>query len=333
MTFKNDWEKPSARLLVDESTVFGMVAQAWPDADLISHHVIEGGCANLNVHLVFHKSNTAPEQCILRIYLRDRDAACREQKLSLLVHHKIPVSQIFFVGGYGEFRYALVEYLPGITLRALLLDHQDEYTEGGMKDLLNECGRMLGIFQTFPFPQGGFLDQELEVTSPFTQKDLLTFVKECLTNEGVIKELGVERIHQISQLPLSCQDFFPDETAHALVHGDYDPSNILVNKDDEGKWQISGILDWEFAFSGSWLWDVANMLRYAHHMPKIYEESFLQGIESSGLILPEHWRETVSLLNLFSLLDCLKRCPQDSFRQRKDIVDLISYLFQRLVVE
>jgi len=115
-----------------------------------------------------------------------------------------------------------------------------------------------------------------------------------------------------------------------LVHADFDPANLLVAK-IENSWQITGILDWEFSFAGSILCDVANMLRYAHHMPAIYEEEFLHGLNDSGIKLPKHWRVSIDLLNLLSLLDCLTKVdPKQRLNQCADIRTLIGHLIERL---
>jgi len=41
-----------------------------------------------------------------------------------------------------------------------------------------------------------------------------------------------------------------------LVHGDFSNRNIIVKREGHG-WVVTGFLDWESAFSGSPLWDVA----------------------------------------------------------------------------
>lgn len=75
--------------------------------------------------------------------------------------------------------------------------------------------------------------------------------------------------------------------------------------------------------------DIASMLRYAHHMPPEYEIAFLHGLQKGGVQLPENWRISVFLLNLLSLLDCLKMCPPDKRpNQCADICELISYIVQ-----
>ena len=130
-----------------------------------------------------------------------------------------------------------------------------------------------------------------------------------------------------------------------LVHADFDLANIIV-QEVYGIWKITGILDWEFSFSGSVLCDVANMLRYAHRMPSIFEEAFLQGLLSKSkkgqsivskfrdqycVALPENWRITVHMLNLLSLLDCLVRSdPQNRPNQCSGIRELIDHILSEL---
>jgi thiamine kinase-like enzyme len=148
----------------------------------------------------------------------------------------------------------------------------------------------------------------------------------------VIEQVGLEQLHHISTLFEQYGRFFPDNTYRSLVHADYDPSNILIGK-IEGRWKITAILDWEFAFSGSWLCDVSNMLRYAHQMRPKFKESFWQGVTDSGMILPSDWQITVDLLNLFSLLDCLAYAdPRARPRQCLDVKELIGYFTNRLNV-
>ena len=106
--------------------------------------------------------------------------------------------------------------------------------------------------------------------------------------------------------------------------------NILVDKIN-GDWKITGILDWEFAFSGSVMCDVANMLRYAHQMPAAFKDEFLRGLKNGGINLPENWSITCDLLNLISLLDCLVRSdPRNSTNRCTDICELIKAITDRL---
>lgn len=90
-----------------------------------------------------------------------------------------------------------------------------------------------------------------------------------------------------------------------LVHADFNAKNLIVSP-NAGQWQVS-VLDWEFAYSGHPLADVANMLRFPAEMPPAFEEGFLKGFRDSGGVLGDQWRETSQALDLFALADLLTR--------------------------
>ena len=46
-----------------------------------------------------------------------------------------------------------------------------------------------------------------------------------------------------------------------LVHGDFGAANILVRQ-VQGAWQVAAVIDWEFAFAGTPLFDLGHFLRY-----------------------------------------------------------------------
>jgi len=134
---------------------------------------------------------------------------------------------------------------------------------------------------------------------------------------------------------------FPNKNliSHEIISGGCANLNIKIQlerdehpfKKVDGTWKVTGILDWEFSFSGSMLCDVANMLRYAHHMSSQFEEAFLRGLSTGGISLPANWRITVHMLNLLSLLDCLVRSdPEDRPNQCADIRELIIHIIRRL---
>lgn len=103
----------------------------------------------------------------------------------------------------------------------------------------------------------------------------------------------------------------------------------MINKINN-EWEISGILDWEFSFSGSYLWDVANMLRYEHKIPPEFQDAFIHGLNSGAVQLPRNWSCTIDIMNLTSLLDCLKRSnPQKKPNQCSDIRDLIQNILPK----
>jgi len=318
MTFKVDHEKTDQHTEIPRQTIQGMVTTAFPSKELASYEVISGGCANLNIKIELVKEL---KPYILRVYLRDQDAAFREQKIAGLIGKTVPIPKIYFVGDYDGYRFTITEYKSGITLRDLLLQNHEHV----WKQVMEDAGRMLGAFHEYKFPTVGFFDSDLSI-KPLPLDGQFLFTMDCLNNHKVQTILGEKMVSQIRSLFLTHKKFLPDDSAPSLVHADYGPENILVDKFD-GVWKITAILDWEFAYSDNWITDVSNMLRYAHKMPPAFEEAFLLGISKAGLSLPNHWRSTIHLLNLSALLDLIVRHPLDKrLKMRQDILDLIEYI-------
>jgi hypothetical protein len=79
-----------------------------------------------------------------------------------------------------------------------------------------------------------------------------------------------------------------------------------------GSWQISRILDWEFAFAGTYFLDMGQMLRYSHKLPLCYESSFLDGIRAGGLKLVPSWKCRAKIMDLLCLLQLAHSNPKNS---------------------
>ena len=318
MTFKQNWEKKELQLQLPMKTIKSMVTLAFPGKKFGTYKIISGGCANLNIKINLKEGESS---YILRIYLRDKDAAYREQKLSDLLKPNIPLPHIYFIGDYNNYRFAITEYISGITLRELLLGNEPY----DLSAIMFEVGQLLARIQSHHFRTAGFFDTHLNIAEKTSQDGLLAFAKNCLESPTIINALNADDLSKISYYLETHKNCFPDENEKHLVHADYDPANILVDKLN-GQWKISGILDWEFSFSGTPLWDVANMLRYAHQMPAQFEASFIKGLQED-YTLPKHWRISINPLNLVSLLDCLIRVSLvESPNACEDICRLIQHI-------
>ncbi len=320
--FKQDWEKTDQQFQLLPATLHGIIQLAFPSKKLISVEMISGGCANLNIKIQIDNEPLY----ILRIYLQEKEAAYREQKLGQLLGATIPLPNIIFIGDYETYRFAIVKFIPGITLRDLLLSTRPY----NIKRIMENVGMILAKIHSHHFSAPGLFDKDLNIVPLSSTETYSSFFQNCLMHPTVMEILSKDFISKIKFVFDEYRSFFPNITNNSLVHADYDPANILVIK-KQGEWKIAGIMDWEFSFSGSSLWDVANMLRYAHQMPINFQESFLHGLESNGYKLPKSWQTSVHLLNLLSLLDCLERCqPLQQPRQCADICALINYILNNI---
>lgn len=323
MTFKILWEKADKKHNIPTEYIFEMVKQAFPNDTLIHHQIMSEGCINLNIAITLSSEN---KKYILRIYLRDKKAALREKNLTLKLKGKVPLPQTVYIGDYKDYTFAITEFIPGITLRNLLLDEKTSC----IPDLMYSVGKHLGKISKYTFPSSGFFDPNLNIEKETSVEDLIEFVDTCLKAKKVQSFLGVPTIKKIRLLLEKYSKLIPGKNAKNLVHADFDPANILVIQ-REKRWEVSGIIDWEFSFSGSLLWDVANMLRYAHQMPSEFKESFLSGILSCSINLSRNWQITVHILNLCALLDSLERADiKKSPIQCADIKELIDYILGQL---
>jgi aminoglycoside phosphotransferase (APT) family kinase protein len=90
-----------------------------------------------------------------------------------------------------------------------------------------------------------------------------------------------------------------------LVHGDLGGRNILVTPAGNNNWVVSGLIDWEESFSGSALWDVGSLFRYARRYSKEFLERFERGYRDAGGNLPDDWWRIARLLDSTRLVELL----------------------------
>jgi thiamine kinase-like enzyme len=99
-----------------------------------------------------------------------------------------------------------------------------------------------------------------------------------------------------------------DWSIHSFVHGDFNPTNILVHKG-----AVTCILDWEFSHAGSPYMDIGNLLR---HMDPMHHGEIEAGLVAGGLNVPPDWRRKAELIDLNSHLEFLTTQRSDAFKQR-----------------
>ena len=317
MTFKTNWEKSEVRHRLPAGIIERMINSAYPGKQLDLSQIIAGGCANLNVKIQLENEESP---LILRIHLRDKKSAILERNIGDLLKNDLPVPQILHIGNIDNYCFSISEFMPGIALRDLLLSK----TPHDLEAIMYEVGECLSKIAAHKFPQAGFFNENLEIVEELGDDSLREFSLSCLEHKKVQKYLGSE---MVSKIKLLLESLPPLSNLGAnLVHADFDPANILVAEAD-GKWKISAILDWEFAYSGSWLNDVANMLRYAHQMPDSYRDGFLKGLADNGLNLPSNWQSITHQYTLASLLDSMTRHDLEiCLNIRADLCDLISHI-------
>src|SRR5262249_26438092 len=152
-----------------------------------------------------------------------------------------------------------------------------------------DAGRLVPRLLRFEFDTTGLLTSDLTVADGAFTNDPLEAVVEHFTASPLFRR----RVDDSMRARLRA---FLRETSSlhsvpgrpTLAHGDFNSPNIFV-RELNGTWAVAAILDWEFAFAGSILCDVGNMLRYERADRPRYEPSFSRGLVDGGWQPPDQW--------------------------------------------
>jgi aminoglycoside phosphotransferase (APT) family kinase protein len=171
-----------------------------------------------------------------------------------------------------------------------------------VSDAAYAVGETLARIGTVSFEKPGFFGDETLTPDGFEPiGGLDTFVDRCLregnasghltpAEQKALLRYAVEVTPELDALQGSRQ----------LVHADYNPKNILASGG-----RVVAVLDWEFAYSSSPLFDVGNMLRDPR--PPGFADDFLRGFRDGGGSLPPDWRRVSQALDVYSLANFLTR--------------------------
>ena len=86
---------------------------------------------------------------------------------------------------------------------------------------------------------------------------------------------------------------------------------------------VAAILDWEFAFAGSFYCDIGNFLRYERAARPVFEPFFSRGCRDAGVDLHDDWFMAARIADLPALCELLARdsTPDDVVR---DVLGLVT---------
>ncbi|WP_167587847.1 phosphotransferase family protein [Kineococcus rubinsiae] len=248
-------------------------------------------------------------RCVLRRFTGTNTCAV-EVALLRRVEGLVPVAPVVAADPDGTLSGSpalLSELVPGRDLGAALPTLDPAAAEACGRDV----GAALARLGSVELGRPGFLTGPDLVPGPpgvDPTSSLDVFVDRCLAGSAPAREaLGPAGVDGLRRL---AGRLTPElgvlAGARRLVHGDLNPKNLLVAEED-GRWRLAAVLDWEFAFSSSPLFDVGNLLR----RPRApgFEAGFLAGFSAGGGDLPPGWRRLSTGLDLFSIADLLTRPP------------------------
>jgi aminoglycoside phosphotransferase (APT) family kinase protein len=206
---------------------------------------------------------TGDDCVVLRIYRREPERALVDASLLRLMRGLLEVPDVIEVRPATADSPALLvtERLDGVPLDTVLREppRRLDWATLGL-----ELGRVLGTLSGVPFLESGFFtNARLTVSSGGLPHDLPEWA--AFHRETSRLAAWPERDWQaLSELVDGAQDLLDADAARGpartvLVHGDFNPKNILV---DPREAVVTGLVDWEFAHAGSVHTDFGNFTRF-----------------------------------------------------------------------
>jgi aminoglycoside phosphotransferase (APT) family kinase protein len=262
---------------------------------------VEGGLTNTLYRIT--PADGGVSLC-LRIFAAGRLSWERELKILARVSTSLPVPEALLADCGGDFGhpYLVYKWIEGITLN----ECRKQTPPAALLSVAEPLGRLLADVASFSFADdlNGAPNDIHEGQSPM--EVLLSANEEALLHGMARKRLGAALANAMcSRLDASAVHLRELEHAASLVHGDLGGRNILVAPASAGGWRISGLIDWEVAFSGSLLWDVGSLFRYPRRYSETFRQRFERGYRDAGGALPEDWLRTARLLDATRLVATL----------------------------
>jgi len=275
---------------------------ALPGRTVIAATSLTGGYSNDN-RLV---RTAAGGRFVLRRYLGANSCAV-EAALAARLAGAVPVAEVIAAdmdGSAAGEPVLLSAFVPGRPLGEVLA----AASGSEVAELGAATGRTLAAVGSVTFAAPGFFDSAgLEPGPPGAEptSGVDVFVERCLNEGNASGHLGdAEQRALLGFAAAAAPDLAVLRGSARLVHADFNPKNILVTG-RAGHWRLSAVLDWEFAFSSSPLFDIGNMLRDPR--PAGFLDAFVDGFRDGGGELPAGWRRLTQALDLYSLADFLQR--------------------------
>ncbi len=287
--------------------VVGWLDRVLPGQRIIHAKRLPGGYSNLNIMIM----TGAGRRLVLRRYVRS-NACAVEAALAARLGGVVPVPEVVAADpdgtGAGE-PVLLSNFVDGVAVSQALAagSSQDAAALG------RAAGAALAAIGTIRFASGGFFGGADLVPSQ-DGASLPGFVDRCLAGASASHSLSPGEQDGLRELARRVVPLLAEVAGAAqLVHSDYNPKNLLAAPDPAGGWSVTAVLDWEFAFSGSPLADIGNMLRFGDEIPAPFAGEFIAGYQAAGGELPARWREISEALDLYALADFLTRPPGHVF--------------------
>jgi aminoglycoside phosphotransferase (APT) family kinase protein len=228
---------------------------------------------------------------ILRIsYNRkeDTDLAKELAVMELYSKHGVPTPIVYASDVERkdfEFDYAIIQKFEGVPLASIL----ESLSPVEKKNIAEKIGQLLKKIHSISMDDyGDFTKHGLKKREEFTfrklegapimhswTRTLLKGAFEDLSGLVTLDLITVEQSHQLMTYLYSCKELIKDAKP-VLIHGDFHADHILMQK-IEGEWEITGIVDFEFAASMAIEYDFIKLHRSGLLEDKSFREGLFEG--------------------------------------------------------
>lgn len=318
---REGWERTHAPLTPRRSTLETLAAEIFPGAKLLGVEAVKSGLVNDNFRLTF---DGRPQAALLRYWRRGLDEASKEVALLRRLAPRALAPQVLFAGpadpDFG-LPFGLLQWIGGERLNEAARRDPEE------APALGRCvGGTLAAIHAARFERQGFFGADLAVVGAYdaTTQGQLAWLGAVLETPAARRRLGVDLSRRLTDFVASHGEALAGEWARkpTLTHGDFDATNILVARGEDGAPSVAAVLDWEFAFAGGPAFDFGHVLRPPLGDAPGFIEALCAGYRAAGQALPADWRVAARLADLLSWTDFIAQpfCGEAAARSARAMI-------------
>lgn len=287
------WERRATALMLSPEALATLLAPAFPGVAIRHAAPLGGGLAN-TLYRVDLAGRANP--VVVRLHTRSPAACQIELACWRLTRATVPQAEILYADPAGDPPYLIMEYVAGTPFTAVLAAGDLERISWAARG----AGQALAAIHRHTFPVAGFFapGADLVVGAAFGDP----VASYTATLRGLLAgrmgaRLGADLACAVARHITERAERLATAGPTVLCHSDYKAQNLLVG----GPLGIAAVLDWEFAFANTGLFDLAILLRWRHDLPPIFTTAALAGYRDAGGSLPPDWPAVTRLLDLLNI--------------------------------
>jgi aminoglycoside phosphotransferase (APT) family kinase protein len=236
-----------------------------------------------------YEARFATDRLIIKVYASALQwkQAKEAYVYQLLQDHLIqPIPQILHMGTadgrLGNLSYTVLTWLPGESLSAVSNGLDDSMAFS----VYQQMGSFLARLHRIGQDAFGYVTTEIADPKP-TNTEYMT--AQFATKLREFRQLGGEPAlaAAIDRHVAERTALFADCEHAVLCHNDFHEGNILVRRDDQGGWQVCGVVDVENAIAADPLTDLAKTDRYSIRGHRAKLDGLLAGYGPRGAAAAE----------------------------------------------